>query len=115
MNTKDTMTKKPDPPTPAIDAQAEVKAPKHRHPTNLRGWYASAKYLPNLFVPLAVLHHLSILADDDGVASLTEAKAEINQEILFAYLRMLTLMGHIDVVGERIIIKSLPPTKDTGQ
>ena len=66
-------------------------------------------------MPLAVLHHLSILADDDGVASLTEAKAEINQEILFAYLRMLTLMGHIDVVGERIIIKSLPPTKDANQ
>ena len=110
------MTKKPDPPTPAIEAQGEpAKAPKHRHPTNLRGWYAPARYLPNLFVPLAVLHHLSILADDDGVASLTEAKAEINQEILFAYLRMLTLMGHIDVVGERIIIKSLPPTKDANQ
>lgn len=110
------MSKKQDPPTPAIDAQAEsVKTPKHRHPSNLRGWYAPARYLPNLFVPLAVLQHLSVIADDDGVASLTEAKAEMNQEILFAYLRMLTMMGHIEVDGERIIIKSLPPTKDTSQ
>lgn len=110
------MTKKTDPPTPTVDAQAEpMKAPKHKHPSNLRGWYLQAKYLPNQFVPLAVLQHLSVIADDDGVASLTEAKAEINQEILFAYLRMLTLMGYIEVDGERIIIKSLPPTKDAKQ
>lgn len=110
------MTKKQDPPPLPVDAQAEpVKAPKHRHPSNLRGWYTQARYLPNLFVPLAVLQHLSVIADDDGVASLTEAKAEMNQEILFAYLRMLTMMGHIEVDGERIIIKSLPPTKDDNQ
>lgn len=110
------MTKKQDPLPLPVEAQGEpVKAPKHRHPSNLRGWYAPARYLPNLFVPLAVLQHLSILADDDGVASLTEAKAEMNQEILFAYLRMLTMMGHIEVDGERIIIKSLPPTKDANQ
>lgn len=110
------MTKKQDPLPLPVEAQAEpMKAPRHRHPSNLRGWYLQAKYLPNQFVPLAVLQHLSIIADDDGVASLTEAKAEINQEILFAYLRMLTLMGYIEVDGERIIIKSLPPTKDTNQ
>jgi hypothetical protein len=107
------MTKKPDQPQLA-DAQA-VKPPKHRHPTNLRGWYAQAKYLTNQFVPLAVLQTLSQLADDDGVCSLVEAKQEVNQEILFAMLRMLTLMGHIDVDGERIIIKSIPTTKDTHQ
>jgi hypothetical protein len=68
--------------------------------------------LPNLFVPLAVLQTLSQLADDDGVCSLSEAKREMNQEILFAMIRMLTLMGHIDVDGERITIKSIPLTKD---
>lgn len=112
MNTKEAMNKKPDPPSTSA---AVPKSPRHRHPANVRGWYAPAKYLPNLFVPLAVLQHLSVLADENGVASLTEAKAEINQEILFAYLRMLTMMGHIDVDGERIIIKSTPPTKDSSQ
>lgn len=112
MSTKETMNKKPDPPS---TSSAVPKSPKHRHPANVRGWYAPAKFLPNLFVPLAVLQHLSFLADENGITSLTEAKAEINQEILFAYLRMLTMMGHIDVDGERIIIKSTPPTKDNSQ
>lgn len=106
MTTKDHM-KKPDQPAPV-----EVKAPKHAHPRNTRGWFASARYLPNLVVPLAILQTLSQLADDDGVCSLTEAKAEMNQEVLFAMLRMLTLMGYIDVDGERIVIKSIPATKD---
>jgi len=104
------MSKKPPEPTPLLD-QAEAP-PKHKHPADLRGWYAPAKYLPNLFVPLAVLQTLSQLANDEGVCSLTEAKREVNQEILFAMIRMLTLMGHIDVDGERIVIKSIPPTKD---
>jgi hypothetical protein len=103
---------KPDPPTLPLEPQA-VTTPKHQHPGNARGWYAPAKYLPNLFVPLAVLQTLSQIADDDGVCSLVEAKREMNNEILFAMLRMLTIMGHIDVVGERITIKSIPATKDS--
>jgi hypothetical protein len=106
------MTIKTKPPEPAMTLAQAPAPPKHQHPANLRGWFAGAKYLPNMFVPLAVLQHLSYLADDDGVVSLEEAKREMNQEILFAMLRMLGMMGHIEVGPTTITIKTIPQTKD---
>ncbi len=102
-------------PAPPVVLDTGTASPAYRHPTNVRGWYAPARHLQNLFVPLAVLQTLSQLADGDGKVSYAEACHEVGPAMLTAMMQMLKLLGYISTDGVTITIVKLPVPMESHQ